>query len=149
MSALENHLVIKKILQLQMIKEDYQEQIDEMISNSEKYKEEDDKIKLKIEARNDLENYLYSFKNSINESEKLDEDTKKEGLEMLDKELNWLDENDDADTEEYKNKKNECEEKMKPIVAKMYEGTGMDSNMDANEVPTSVTTSPDGQVLMK
>ena len=121
-----------------------QEQIDEMISNSEKYKEEDDKIKLKIEARNDLENYLYSFKNSINESEKLDEDTKKEGLEMLDKELNWLDENDDADTEEYKNKKNECEEKMKPIVAKMYEGTGMDSNMDANEVPTSMPTSPDG-----
>jgi len=121
-----------------------QEQIDEMISNSEKYKEEDDKIKLKIEARNDLENYLYSFKNSINESKKLDEDTKKEGLEMLDKELNWLDENDDADTEEYKNKKNECEEKMKPIVAKMYEGTGMDSNMDANEVPTSMPTSPDG-----
>ena len=121
-----------------------QEQIDEMISNSEKYKEEDDKIKLKIEARNDLENYLYSFKNSINESEKLDEDTKKEGLEMLDKELNWLDENDNADTEEYKNKKNECEEKMKPIVAKMYEGTGMDSNMDANEVPTSMPTSPDG-----
>ena len=121
-----------------------QEQIDEMISNSEKYKEEDDKIKLKIEARNDLENYLYSFKNSINESEKLDEDTKKEGLEMLDKELNWLDENDDADTEEYKNKKNECEEKMKPIVAKMYEGSGMDANMDANEVPTPMSTSPDG-----
>ena len=44
-----------------------QEQIDEMISNSEKYKEEDDKIKLKIEAKNDLENYIYSFKNSINE----------------------------------------------------------------------------------
>lgn len=121
-----------------------QEQIDEMISNSEKYKEEDDKIKLKIEARNDLENYLYSFKNSINESEKLDEDTKKEGLEMLDKELNWLDENDDADTEEYKNKKNECEEKMKPIVAKMYEGAGMDANMDSNEVPTPMPTSPDG-----
>jgi len=121
-----------------------QEQIDEMISNSEKYKEEDDKIKLKIEARNDLENYLYSFKNSINESEKLDEDTKKEGLEMLDKELNWLDENDNADTEEYKNKKNECEEKMKPIVAKMYEGVGMDANVDANEVPTAMPTSPNG-----
>ena len=33
---------------------------------------------------------------------------------------------------------------MKPIVAKMYEGTGMDSNMDANEVSTSMPTSPDG-----
>ena len=120
-----------------------QEQIDEMISNSEKYKEEDDKIKQKIEARNDLENYLYSFKNSLNENKKLDEDTKKEGLNILQKELDWLEENDDGDTEEYKNKKTECEEKMKPIVAKMYEGSGMDAGSgvvnddDVNNVPNS------------
>lgn len=118
-----------------------QEQIDEMISNSEKYKEEDDKIKLKIEAKNDLENYIYSFKSSINENKNLDDDMKKEGLEILDEGLKWLDENDDMDTEEYKNKKNELEEKMKPIVANMYENT----NMGSNEVPTQMSTSPDTQ----
>jgi L1 cell adhesion molecule like protein len=118
-----------------------QEQIDEMISNSEKYKEEDDKIKLKIEAKNDLENYIYSFKNSINENKNLDDDMKKEGLEILDEGLKWLDENDDMDTEEYKNKKNELEEKMKPIVSNMYENT----NMGSNEVPTQMSTSPDTQ----
>ena len=118
-----------------------QEQIDEMISNSEKYKEEDDKIKLKIEAKNDLENYIYSFKSSINENKNLDDDMKKEGLEILDEGLKWLDENDDKDTEEYKNKKNELEEKMKPIVANMYENT----NMGSNEVPTQMSTSPDTQ----
>ena len=118
-----------------------QEQIDEMISNSEKYKEEDDKIKLKIEAKNDLENYIYSFKNSINENKNLDDDMKKEGLEILDEGLKWLDENDDMNTEEYKNKKNELEEKMKPIVANMYENT----NMGSNEVPTQMSTSPDTQ----
>lgn len=118
-----------------------QEQIDEMISNSEKYKEEDDKIKLKIEAKNDLENYIYSFKNSINENKNLDDDMKKEGLEMLDEGLKWLDENDDKDTEEYKNKKNELEEKMKPIVANMYQNT----NMGSNEVPTQMSTSPNTQ----
>ena len=118
-----------------------QEQIDEMISNSEKYKEEDDKIKLKIEAKNDLENYIYSFKSSINENKNLDDDMKKEGLEILDEGLKWLDENDDIDTEEYKNKKNELEEKMKPIVANMYENT----NMGSNEVPTQMSTSPDTQ----
>lgn len=117
-----------------------QEQIDEMISNSEKYKEEDDKIKLKIEAKNDLENYIYSFKNSINENKNLDDDMKKEGLEILDEGLKWLDEND-MNTEEYKNKKNELEEKMKPIVANMYENT----NMGSNEVPTQMSTSPDTQ----
>jgi L1 cell adhesion molecule like protein len=118
-----------------------QEQIDEMISNSEKYKEEDDKIKLKIEAKNDLENYIYSFKSSINENKNLDDDMKKEGLEILDEGLKWLDENDDMNTEEYKNKKNELEEKMKPIVANMYENT----NMGSNEVPTQMSTSPDTQ----
>ena len=118
-----------------------QEQIDEMISNSEKYKEEDDKIKLKIEAKNDLENYIYSFKNSINENKNLDDDMKKEGLEILDEGLKWLDKNDDMNTEEYKNKKNELEEKMKPIVANMYENT----NMGSNEVPTQMSTSPDTQ----
>ena len=114
-----------------------QEQIDEMISNSEKYKDEDEKIKLKIEARNELENYLYSFKNSINENQKLDEDTKKQGLDILQKELNWLEENDDAETEDYKNKKTECENNMKPIIAKMYEGSGMDAGSgDVNQGDT-------------
>jgi len=120
-----------------------QEQIDEMISNSEKYKDEDDKIKLKIEARNELENYLYSFKNSLNDNEKLDEDTKKDALEIIEDGLKWVEENDDSETEEYKSKKNEYEEKMKPIVSKMYDGGGM-SSADSNEVPTSMPTSPDG-----
>lgn len=120
-----------------------QEQIDEMISNSEKYKDEDDKIKLKIEARNELENYLYSFKNSLNDNEKLDEDTKKDALEIIEDGLKWVEENDDSETEEYKSKKNEYEEKMKPIVSKMYDGGGM-SGTDSNEVPTSMPTSPDG-----
>ena len=112
------------------------EQIDEMISCSEKYKDDDDKIKLKIEARNDLENYLYSYKNSLNDNDKVDEDTKKMGLEILDNGLKWLEDNEDSNTEQYKNKKNECEEMMKPIVLKMYEGTTMGSNQD-NTIPTS------------
>ena len=113
------------------------EQIDEMISNSEKYQEEDNKIKLNIEARNDFENYLYSFKNSINDNEKLDEDTKKEGLDILETGLKWLNDNDDVETEEYKTKKNEYEEKMKPSVSKMYEGSGMDGNESQGPMPTS------------
>ena len=79
----------------------------------------------------------------MNQNKKLDEDTKREGLNILQKELDWLEENDDGDTEEYKNKKTECEEKMKPIVAKMYEGSGMDAGSgvvnddDVNNVPNS------------
>ena len=97
-----------------------QDEIDEMISNSEKYKEEDEKIKLKIEARNELENYLYSFKNSLTDNKTLDEDMKEDGKTIVDKYLSWLDDNDNADTDELKEKKKEAEEELKPIVEKMY-----------------------------
>ena len=97
-----------------------QEEIDEMISNSEKYKEEDEKIKLKIEARNELENYLYSFKNSLTDNKTLDDDMKEDGKTIVDKYLSWLDDNDNANTDELKEKKKEAEEELKPIVEKMY-----------------------------
>jgi len=38
------------------------EQIEEMVKAAEKYKEEDEKLKLVIESKNDLENYLYELK---------------------------------------------------------------------------------------
>lgn len=41
------------------------EQIDKMILESEKIKHEDEKIRQRVEAKNSLENYVYSLRNSI------------------------------------------------------------------------------------
>lgn len=98
-----------------------EQDIEEMIANSEKYKEEDQKIKLRIEARNDFENYIYSFKNSINDSKKLEEEDKKKGNDILEEGIKWLEENDNVEIEEYNTKKREYEDKMRDIVSKMYE----------------------------
>ena len=98
-----------------------EQDIEEMIANSEKYKEEDQKIKLRIEARNDFENYIYSFKNSINDSKKLEEEDKKKGNDILEEGIKWLDENNNVEVEEYNTKKREYEDKMRDIVSKMYE----------------------------
>jgi L1 cell adhesion molecule like protein len=98
-----------------------EEDIQEMITNSEKYKEEDQKIKLRIEARNDFENYIYSFKNSINDSKKLEEEDKKRGNDILDDGIKWLEDNENIEVEEYNTKKREYEDKMRDIVSKMYE----------------------------
>ena len=98
-----------------------EEDIQEMITNSEKYKEEDQKIKLRIEARNDFENYIYSFKNSINDSKKLEEEDKKKGNDILDDGIKWLEDNENIEVEEYNTKKREYEDKMRDIVSKMYE----------------------------
>ena len=83
-----------------------------MISNSEKYKEEDEKIRLNLEARNGLESYLYSFKSSLTDNKTLDEDTKKEAEEIVQKHLNWLDENDNAETEVAYESKKKAEEEL-------------------------------------
>jgi endoplasmic reticulum chaperone BiP len=58
------------------------EEIERMVEEAEKFAEEDKAIKDKIEARNALENYVYSVKNSLNDKEswggKIDEDDKAE-----------------------------------------------------------------------
>merc|ERR1719223_2240664 len=47
-----------------------QEDIERMVQEAEKFQEEDKKVRDKIEARNALENYVYSMKNTLGDSEK-------------------------------------------------------------------------------
>jgi len=41
------------------------EEIEKMVKDSEKYKKEDEEIKKRIEAKNSLEHYCYSIKNTL------------------------------------------------------------------------------------
>jgi L1 cell adhesion molecule like protein len=43
-----------------------QEQIDKMVADAEKFKEQDEKIKKRVEAKNGLEGYLFGVRNSLN-----------------------------------------------------------------------------------
>ena len=113
-----------------------QEQIDEMISNSEKFKEEDQKIRLKLESRNELENYIYSFKNSLNDNQEIDEDSKKEANEIIDDCIKWLDETDEGDAELFKNKRKEYEDKLQPFLIKMH------GNQMPSDIPSPANSSP-------
>merc|ERR1712127_571963 len=49
-----------------------QEEIERMVSEAEEFAEEDKKVREKIEARNALENYVYSMKNTLSDAEKGD-----------------------------------------------------------------------------
>ena len=113
-----------------------QEQIDEMISNSEKFKEEDQKIRLKLESRNELENYIYSFKNSLNDNQEIDEDSKKEANEIVNDCIKWLDETDEGDADLFKNKRKEYEDKLQPFLIKMH------GNQMPSDTPSPANSSP-------
>jgi len=83
-------------------------------------------VKEKVEARNELESYTYSLKNQIGDKEKLggklsDED-KTTVEEAVEKSIQWLDANPEADTEEMKEQKKTLEEAVQPIISKIYQG---------------------------
>lgn len=103
------------------------EQIDEMLKKAEQYKEEDDKKKENIEAKNGLENYLYNLRNTMtkkDDSPPIFEEVKKEVDPIVDDGLKWLDENDKATTEEYNDKQKELEGKINPLMQKLYGNIG-------------------------
>jgi len=47
------------------------EDIERMYKDAEKYAEEDRKLQERVESKNDLESYVYSLKNQLNDKDKL------------------------------------------------------------------------------
>lgn len=103
------------------------EDIEKMVNEAEKYKAEDDKIKKKIEAKNALENYCFSMKNTLNDEklkEKFTEDDKKVIEETSAAGLQWLEGNANAEPEEIEAKQKELEGKFNPIMMRVYQAAG-------------------------
>merc|ERR1711998_699223 len=91
---------------------------------------EDNKIKEAAAARNELESYAYSLKNTVDDEEKieakLDEDEIEEITDAASAAIEWMDNNPDASPEEYKEKKKELEEIAGPLMSKIF-GAGQGS----------------------
>ncbi|EDV46002.1 endoplasmic reticulum chaperone BiP [Drosophila erecta] len=102
--------------------------IDRMIRDAEKFADEDKKLKERVESRNELESYAYSLKNQIGDKDKLGaklSDEEKTNLESaIDKSIKWLEQNPEADPEEYKKQKKDLEAIVQPVIAKLYQGAG-------------------------
>ena len=101
------------------------EDIEKMVQDAEKYKAEDDEAKAKIEARNSLENYCYTLRNTISEDkvkEKISDDDKKAIEDKVAEVLAWMEENESAEKEEYDEKQKSVESVATPIITKMYQG---------------------------
>lgn len=115
------------------------EDIEEMVQKAEKFKEEDEAIKNKIEKKNELENFLYNLKNNVNSSKEENkediEEIKKELDPIIETELKWLEENDNLKAEDYENKLKEVQEKTNPIMMKLYAKNGKDDMAGNVNVP--------------
>ncbi|OXA55568.1 heat shock protein 68 [Folsomia candida] len=100
------------------------EEIDRMLSDAEKYAQEDAKQKEKVQARNQLESYVFGVKQAVEEAsaDKLPEADKKKVIAKCQETLKWLDNNLLAEKEEYEFKLKEVETECKPIMMKMHGG---------------------------
>ncbi len=101
--------------------------IDRLVKEAEKFKDEDKKVKERIEAKNHLEQYGYPIKQTLKDEklkDKFSEDEKKQIEGKVDEVLKWLNDNPAASKEEYDAKLKEIEAVFNPIMQKIYQQAG-------------------------
>ena len=106
-----------------------------MIKDAEKFAEQDKQAKEKIDGRNNLDNYLHTMRNTINDKEKLadklEADDKEKIKEVLKTHQDWLDSNPNAEKGEYEEHLKEITSVCDPIIAKHYRAQGGDAGAGA------------------
>merc|ERR1712185_391438 len=102
-------------------------EIDRMVSEAEKFKAEDEMNRAKIEAKNGLENYCFTMRNTLQEEklqEKFEEGDKDKIEKAVQEALDWLDKNQLAEKDEFEAKQKELEGVVNPIMMKVYQAAG-------------------------
>merc|ERR1712188_302267 len=108
------------------------EEVERMVAEAEKYKAEDEANASRIQAKNGLENYCYSMKNTMNDEKlkgKVSEEDKATIMGKVEETIKWLDANQENEKEEYEAKQKELEEICNPIMQKMYSQGGTPGGM--------------------
>merc|ERR1712000_300978 len=100
-----------------------QAEIDRMVQEAEKYREEDEQNRSKIEAKNGLENYCFTMRNTL-QKEKFEGDDKDKIEKAVQEALDWLDKNQLAEKDEFEAKQKELEGIVNPIMMKVSQATG-------------------------
>lgn len=97
-----------------------------MIKEAEEFADEDKKAKEQIDARNNLDSYIHSMKNTIEDpdklKDKLSEEDKNTIADALKETTEWYEQNHTATKEEFEEKQKTLESTCSPIVSKAYGG---------------------------
>mmetsp|Transcript_8204 Transcript_8204/g.19422 ORF Transcript_8204/g.19422 Transcript_8204/m.19422 type:complete len:651 (+) Transcript_8204:484-2436(+) len=100
------------------------EEIERMVEEAEKYKNEDEKTRQKMEAKNSLENYAYNIRNTVRDDklkDKIEEEDKKTIEEKVKEVLEFIETNEDLEKEEYEEKEKNLKNLANPIISKLYQ----------------------------
>merc|ERR1719374_152398 len=108
------------------------DEIDEMLKRAEQFADEDKKQKELVDARNELESYLYSLKTQLSDGKlggaesKLSAEDKSALETLVEEKIKWLEANAGASADDLKAAKKAVEDVAAPIFSKLYsqEGAG-------------------------
>jgi len=98
-----------------------------MVKDAEKYKEEDDRQRDRLQAKNALESYAFSMKQTVEDDklkDKISDDDRKAVLDKCNEVIAWIDSNQLAEKDEFEHKQKDLEKVCMPIVTKLYQGAG-------------------------
>merc|ERR1712123_180967 len=100
------------------------EEMEKMVNDAEKFKDEDEKQRERIAAKNGLESFIFNMKSSLDQTEvksKLSQEELTSTQSKFEEALKWLDSNQLAEKEEFVDKQKELEEVTRPMIAKIYQ----------------------------
>lgn len=100
-----------------------EEEIDRLVKEAEKYKDQDEKLRKKVEAKNALEAYCVNIKHTVNDDKVADKfapGEKDTVLNKISEVESWMSNNTNADVAEYEAKQKELERVFNPIASKLY-----------------------------
>jgi len=118
-----------------------EDDIERMVQEAEEFADEDKRTKERIDGRNSLESYCYRLKQSLDDEEKpldLTDEDRDTVTDAVTQTLEWLDDNQEAEVEDYAGKKQELETIAAPIInretAEDNDEDGEDDEDDEDEL---------------
>ncbi|KAL1497925.1 hypothetical protein ABEB36_008805 [Hypothenemus hampei] len=113
-----------------------QREIERMLAEAEKYKDEDDLQRERIASRNKLESYVFSVRQAVEDAgSKLTDSEKRKVQSECDNCISWLDGNQTAEKDEYEYRLKEIQNICSPVMTKLHRG-GRSNAGGAQDGPT-------------
>jgi len=102
------------------------EEIEEMVKNAERFREDDEKIAQRIQARNEFEGMIYNAKQTLEEKgSMIPEEERSKLSQQLQDSQTWLDtEGREASYEEIETRRKELEREVHNMAEKLYASAG-------------------------
>jgi len=108
------------------------EEVERLVQEAAKHEAEDKAQFERVEAKNQMESYLYNARNSLNEAkEKLGEEATT-ALAVVEEGISWLSDHQEESKDTYVEKQKEYTDKIQPTMLKLYQDAAADFKPSTN-----------------